>query len=144
MATFFNVDSGNHDQSMLCFARIMDCSHSQQHDVDFFKFDGIGSLSARRDGSNFAQDFARMMEFLAELRERNREIWINLSTGTWPSPFWLQHADCVWRRGHDHYFQHAEAACKTRNCNRGPPRERWITYRDTQVRSGSNFGRSHD
>lgn len=72
-------------------------------------------------GASFAADFAAMIHLLKEIREKNKDVWINLSTGTWPSPFWLQHADCIWRRGHDHYF-----------AGEGPPRERWMTYRDGQ------------
>lgn len=86
--------------------------------ASMFKFDGIGSMKGT-SANAFAADFEAAMRLLRELRQWNADVWINLSTGTWPSPFWLLWADCIWRRGHDHYF-HGD----------GEPRERWITYRD--------------
>lgn len=92
-----------------------------RYNVSMFKFDGIGSQTGVGHDA-FTPDFAAAMKLLREIRERSKDIWINLSTGTWASPFWLLHADCVWRRGHDHYFR-----------GEGPPRERWITYRDGET-----------
>merc|ERR1719498_1025556 len=31
----------------------------------------------------------------------DEEVWINLTTGTWPSPFFLLWADSIWRTGLD-------------------------------------------
>ena len=61
-----------------------------------------------------------MKDLNDELRKSKKDVFINLSTGTWSSPFWLLHSDTVWRRGHDHYFvssttsplfQQASASC---------------------------------
>src|ERR1700734_4296330 len=49
-------------------------------------------------------------------------IFINLTTGTTASPFWLFYADSIWRGGEDHDFSGV-----------GTPRQRWITYRDAQT-----------
>jgi hypothetical protein len=46
-------------------------------------------------------------------------MYINLTTGTWPSPFWLLLADSIWRSEGDHGFS-----------GPGTPRQQWITYRD--------------
>jgi len=67
------------------------------------------------------------MQLIREIRKKRPSIWINLSTGTWPSPFWLMHADCIWRRGHDHFFVKRDGKPE------GAPREDWITYRDGQT-----------
>jgi len=85
-----------------------------------FKLDGIGNPSGFEQ--TLPEDFDAAVQLIAELRRLSREIFINLSTGTWPSPFWLMSSDTVWRRGHDHYF-----------AGEGPARERWITYRDAMV-----------
>mmetsp|Transcript_112652 Transcript_112652/g.224029 ORF Transcript_112652/g.224029 Transcript_112652/m.224029 type:complete len:863 (+) Transcript_112652:33-2621(+) len=85
-----------------------------------FKLDGIGNPSGFEQ--TLPEDFDAAVKLIAELRRLSREIFINLSTGTWPSPFWLMSSDTVWRRGHDHYF-----------AGEGPARERWITYRDAMV-----------
>ena len=85
------------------------------------KLDGIGNPSGMSE--TLQEDFDSAVDLIAELRRVSSDIFINLSTGTWPSPFWLLHSDTVWRRGHDHYFEGPE----------GPARERWITYRDAMV-----------
>jgi len=92
------------------------------HGANLLKLDGLGT---HHGGGARRQDAAHEYEVAKELLQEFRDaalvddLFINLSTGTWPSPFWLLHADTVWRRGHDHYF-----------AGQGPPRERWITYRD--------------
>lgn len=84
------------------------------------KLDGVGNPAGHDHTS--AHDFDAAVALIADLRRANRRIFINLSTGTWPSPFWLLSSDTVWRQGHDHYFAGV-----------GPPRERWMTYRDAMV-----------
>eukprot|EP00929_Paragymnodinium_shiwhaense_P090931 TRINITY_DN51005_c0_g1_i1.p1 TRINITY_DN51005_c0_g1~~TRINITY_DN51005_c0_g1_i1.p1 ORF type:complete len:894 (+),score=168.70 TRINITY_DN51005_c0_g1_i1:95-2683(+) len=84
------------------------------------KLDGIGN-PAGHDHTT-AEDFNAAVSLMAELRKISKDVFINLSTGTWPSPFWLLSSDTVWRRGHDHYF-----------AGQGNARERWITYRDAMV-----------
>ena len=67
-----------------------------------------------------------------ELRAHQaRHLYINQTTGTWPSPFWLMHADSIWRGGDDHGF-----------AGIGSDRQRWITYRDGDVyQNGSSAAR---
>ena len=50
---------------------------------------------------------------------------MNLTTGTYPSPFWLAIADSIWRGGEDHDFAGV-----------GTFRQRWITYRDADTYAG--------
>jgi hypothetical protein len=70
-------------------------------------------------GSQFDSDFAAAIHLIGELRAAKPDIFINLTTGTWPSPFWLMYADSIWRGGDD-----------DSTAGVGPYRERWITYRD--------------
>eukprot|EP00439_Symbiodinium_sp_Y106_P071191 s830_g12.t1 len=84
------------------------------------KLDGIGNPAGL--DQTLEEDFDAAVSLIAELRKISSHVFINLSTGTWPSPFWLLYSDTVWRRGHDHYFE-----------GKGPARERWITYRDAMV-----------
>ena len=86
-----------------------------------FKLDGIGNPAGGSE--TLEEDFDSAVTLIAAIRKAQSDIFINLSTGTWPSPFWLLHSDTIWRRGHDHYFEGPP----------GPPRERWITYRDAMV-----------
>ena len=42
-----------------------------------------------------------MRRLMMELRQEDPELYINLTTGSWPSPFWLRYADSLWRQGED-------------------------------------------
>jgi hypothetical protein len=90
--------------------------------VNQFKFDGTGNVDSVFPGSRFDSDFAAAIHLIGELREAKPDIFINLTTGTWPSPFWLMYADSIWRGGED-----------DSTAGVGSYRERWITYRDAQT-----------
>ncbi len=93
----------------------------RNHGANHFKFDGIGSGSGEGAG-DATRDFEAMLRLLAELRATKPDLYINQTTGTWPSPFWLLHADSIWRGGDDHSF-----------AGGGSDRQKWITYRDGDV-----------
>ena len=90
--------------------------------INQFKFDGTGNVDSVFPGSQFDSDFSAAIHLIGELRAAKPDIFINLTTGTWPSPFWLMTADSIWRGGEDDSFAGV-----------GSYRERWITYRDAQT-----------
>jgi hypothetical protein len=90
--------------------------------INQFKFDGTGNVNSVFPGSSFDSDFSAAIHLIGELREKKPDIYINLTTGTWPSPFWLTYADSIWRGGEDDDFAGV-----------GTYRERWITYRDADT-----------
>jgi hypothetical protein len=90
--------------------------------VNQFKFDGTGNASTVFPGSLFDSDFSAAIHLIGRLREQEPNIFINLTTGTRPSPFWLRYADSIWRGGDDHSFDGV-----------GSWRQKWITYRDEQT-----------
>jgi hypothetical protein len=90
--------------------------------VNQFKFDGTGNANSVFKGSQFDSDFDAAIHLIGELRAAKPDLFINLTTGTWPSPFWLMHADSIWRGGED-----------DSTAGVGPYRERWITYRDADT-----------
>ena len=94
----------------------------RRYGVNQFKFDGTGNVNSVFPGSRFDSDFAAAIHLIGELRAAKPDIFINLTTGTWPSPFWLMHADSIWRGGDD-----------DSTTGVGPYRERWITYRDAET-----------
>ncbi len=95
----------------------------QEYGVNQFKFDGIGRATGVIAGSDFGTDFEAAIHLIRdELRAVEPDVFINLTTGTWPSPFWLQDADSIWRGGQDHSFAGV-----------GSKRQQWITYRDAQT-----------
>jgi len=91
----------------------------REYGVNQFKFDGTGNVDSVVPGSQFDSDFAAAIGLIGELRAAKPDIFINLTTGTWPSPFWTMYADSIWRGGDD-----------DSTAGVGPYRERWITYRD--------------
>jgi hypothetical protein len=94
----------------------------RKYGVNQFKFDGTGNVDSVFPGSRFDSDFAAAIHLIGELRAVKPDIFINLTTGTWPSPFWLIYADSIWRGGED-----------DDTAGVGSIRQRWITYRDAQT-----------
>ena len=94
-----------------------------KYGINQFKFDGIGRATGVVAGSQFGSDFEAAIHLIRDdLRAIKPDIFINLTTGTWPSPFWLGYADTIWRGGEDHSFAGV-----------GTKRQQWMTYRDAQT-----------
>lgn len=93
-----------------------------KYGVNQFKFDGTGNDDQVVPGSSFDSDFDAAIHLMSDLRTLKPDLYINLSTGTYPSPYWLFYSDSIWRGGDDHSFAGV-----------GPYREQWITYRDADT-----------
>jgi hypothetical protein len=93
-----------------------------KYNVNQFKFDGTGNADRVFPGSAFDSDFDAAIHLIERLRQQKPSTFINLTTGTTASPFWLFYADSIWRGGEDHDFSGV-----------GSARQRWITYRDAQT-----------
>jgi hypothetical protein len=90
--------------------------------VNQFKIDGTGNVDSVFPGSSFDSDVAAAISLIRDWRAKKPDLYVNLTTGTYPSPFWLRYADSIWRDGDDHSFAGV-----------GSWREKWITYRDSQT-----------
>ena len=90
--------------------------------INQFKFDGTGNADKVFPGSRFDSDFAAAIALIDDIRAAKPDTFVNLTTGTYPSPFWLRYADSIWRDGEDDDLAGV-----------GTNRERWITYRDAQT-----------
>jgi len=97
----------------------------RQYGINQFKIDGTGNVNSVFPHSEFDSDFHAAISLIGEWRQVRPDIFVNLTTGTYPSPFWLRYADSIWRGGEDHSFAGV-----------GPWRERWITYRDAHTYTG--------
>jgi len=75
-----------------------------KYGVNQFKFDGTGNVNRVVAGSKFDSDFDAMIHLIGELREAKPDLYVNLTTGTTASPFWLRYADSIWRGGEDDDF----------------------------------------
>jgi hypothetical protein len=97
----------------------------RKYGINQFKIDGTGNVNSVFPGSEFDSDFHAAISLMSEWRSVKPDIFVNLTTGTYPSPFWLRYADSIWRGGDDSNFAGV-----------GPWREKWITYRDAATYAG--------
>jgi hypothetical protein len=65
-----------------------------------------------------------LLDVARNLRRENPDVFINVTVGTWPSPFWLNHVDSTWRMGSGDVGW----------SGKGDDREKWLTYRDGNCR----------
>jgi len=93
------------------------------YDLNYFKFDGIG-VGGRPAGTTaeFASDMQALLRLMSELRRVKPDVFINTTTGTWSSPYWLWHCDSTWRSGND-----------WSKYGTGTERQQQITYRDKET-----------
>lgn len=99
------------------------CLHMiDENGVNHFKFDGTSGEAEPAKGSKFGSDFEAIIHLIEELRNHKPNLYINLTTGTWASPFWFGIADSIYRGNWDHDF-----------CGEGSERNQWITFRDAQI-----------
>ena len=84
--------------------------------------DGIATGMYASGGGQYILDTEAMRRLMLELRREDPDLYINLTTGSWPSPFWLRYADSLWRQGEDMGL-----------AGKGPRQQQWLTYRDQEV-----------
>jgi hypothetical protein len=94
----------------------------RNYGVKHFKFDGIAAGTYAQGSAEYYRDTEAMERLMLELRLEDPNLYINLTTGSWPSPFWLRYADSLWRHGDDMGF-----------AGKGPRQQQWLTYRDLEV-----------
>ena len=95
----------------------------KKYGVDYFKFDGFNDVNDPEGSTAYRSDVEALIRLIRELRTLNPNIFVNPSSGSWPSPFWVLDADSIWRGGGD-----------TGEIAKGSPRQKFITYRDSVVR----------
>lgn len=94
----------------------------RRYGVNFFKYDGMGAgLGAgERGNTKYLDDIEAIMRLMDELRTIEPSLYISATTGTWASPYFLWHADNIWRGAEDMGFS-----------GEGSKRQQWLNYRDT-------------
>ena len=90
----------------------------KDYGVNYFKWD--------RAGAGVGAHFMALLRVARELRKQNPSLFINTTVGTWPSPFWLNYVDSIWRNGADVSW-----------IGKGDDREQWLTYRDSECYHGN-------
>lgn len=82
--------------------------------VNYFKFDGFGGSEPQ-----YLPDMENGAKLIKKLRKLDLDVFVNITVGSWPSPFWLQYADCTWRGSGDLH-----------NAGQGSKTQKFMTYRD--------------
>jgi hypothetical protein len=88
--------------------------------VSIFKLDGVGVGSGA--GMIYQKDVEAFLKLVNELKALKPDLYFNLTSGTWASPYWLFQGDNIYRGGSD-----------TEMMGEGSKRQQWINYRDAQV-----------
>ena len=95
----------------------------REYGLNYFKFDGIGTGGkATGAPAEFSQDIQALLRLITDLRAARADLFVNVTTGTWPSPFWLWYGDSTWRAGSD-----------WGTFGWGSKRQRQVTYRDNET-----------
>ncbi len=82
--------------------------------VNYFKYDGVGGSNP-----NYLPDMEAGTRLIKTLRKHNPNVYVNITVGSWPSPFWLKYADCTWRGSGDLHL-----------AGEGSRTQQFMTYRD--------------
>ncbi|MFT8763411.1 MAG: hypothetical protein ABF809_05375 [Gluconobacter potus] len=77
----------------------------QNNCINQFKFDGTGNADQVVPGGVFNSDFDAAIHLIADIYRAKPNTFVNLTTGTYPSPFWLRTADSIWRDGEDDFLR---------------------------------------
>ena len=100
----------------------------RENNVGFWKLDGFLSTCNREDHGHQTGRFSRRAQIdaflgvLDTLRADRPDVHIDVTVGTWPSPWWLKWADYVWMGGADYAF--------TEDVPSLTLRDQSVTYRD--------------
>ena len=95
--------------------------------VGYFKWDGLQFSCSEPSHGHLPGIYSRraVMEAVAGLagaaRAKKPDVFLNISSGTWMSPWWLRYANQVWMQGEDYGYADVPSIS---------PRDASITYRD--------------
>ncbi len=83
---------------------------TRNFNIGYFKWDGFllscneidhGHLPGIYSREAFVSTYISMMD---SVRKINPDIFLNITSGTWLSPWWLKYADCIWMQGADYAY----------------------------------------
>ena len=105
--------------------RVMD--FVRNHGVGYYKWDGIQFSCSEPDHGHPVGVYSRraVMESVIDLcqsvRAENPNIFLNVTSGTWLSPWWVKYANTIWMQGGDYGYANVPSVSR---------RDGAITYRD--------------
>lgn len=95
--------------------------------VGYYKWDGIQFSCSEQDHGHPVGIYSRraVMESVIDLcqsvRAENPNIFLNVTSGTWLSPWWIKYANTIWMQGSDYGYANVPSISR---------RDGAITYRD--------------
>jgi hypothetical protein len=95
--------------------------------IGYFKWDGIQFSCSEPEHGHPIGIFSRaaILDSLIEkcriVRQKNPAVFLNITSGTWLSPWWLKYADTIWMDGADYAFAGVPSPTE---------RDSAMTYRD--------------
>jgi len=95
--------------------------------VGYYKWDGIQFSCSEQDHGHPVGIYSRraVMESVIDLcqsvRAENPNIFLNVTSGTWLSPWWVKYANTIWMQGSDYGYANVPSISR---------RDGAITYRD--------------
>ncbi len=92
----------------------------QERCLQLMRDGGTNAFKWDRAGEGVSPHFMALLDVARSLRAADPEVFINVTVGTWPSPFWLNHVDTTWR------MNSADVGW----AGKGDDREQWLTFRD--------------
>lgn len=99
----------------------------RKYKVGYYKWDGIQFSCSELDHGHLPGIYSRraIMEAVIDLcqavRKENPDIFLNITSGTWLSPWWLKYANTIWMQGSDYGYADVPSISR---------RDRAMTYRD--------------
>jgi len=96
-----------------------------KHDFNWFRCSGKGHRHHPTPRHGFEANVDAFLDLLAWERKLQPDIFINLSSGAWLSPWWLMHADTVWAGGGEFGYD--------KNLPQLSPREWEMSFRDQHL-----------
>lgn len=85
---------------------------------------GVNAFKWDKAGEGVGPHFMALLDVARRLRQENPSLFVNVTVGTWPSPFWLNHVDTTWRND----------SSDVGWSGKGDDREKWLTFRDGYCR----------
>ena len=84
---FLCFDGLEADQDLGNYERFLDRSlvMINNYEVNYFKYDGFGGSEPE-----YLPDMEAGIRLMTELRRHDPDIFLNITVGSWPSPFWLK------------------------------------------------------
>lgn len=120
------------------FMKRMD-DYAKKYDLGYFKWDGFLLSSNNPDQGHLPGIYSRetnvsnYIDVMKSVRKINPDIFLNITSGTWLSPWWLKYANCIWMQGEDYGYQESIPSLNDRG--------KAINYKDVVL--WNNFRRLH-